>query len=351
MTFDWRTHLAVHPAADEFPLLSETDPKALQELAEDIRENGLQTCIVVALVPPVSDANIGVEHKWLLLDGRNRLDALALLGQIEPPQEPRHHPGYPDFPMLPRIMTKVNDRDAYDVVEAADDEEGHAKLFRAAVSLNVRRRHLTAEQKRDLITKLLKVQPESSDRKIAKAVKADHKTVGDVRSGMVERGEIPHVEKRTDSQGRKQPSKRRQPETDKATASWKAPAIEEAAALMDVDADMVRDAKHVFDNGWPELVAAVDRDEITVAEALAMMRDEEVREANIAAFAMKFTPATHVGVIADGEFESRFRSWFQSKDFDDDSKEILRTILTNAAQTLTILAQEIEIAADHKEAA
>ena len=34
---NWRDHLAVHPAAELFPLLSETDPAALKELAEDIR--------------------------------------------------------------------------------------------------------------------------------------------------------------------------------------------------------------------------------------------------------------------------------------------------------------------------
>jgi hypothetical protein len=30
---NWRDHLKVHPAADLFPLLSETDPAALKELA------------------------------------------------------------------------------------------------------------------------------------------------------------------------------------------------------------------------------------------------------------------------------------------------------------------------------
>jgi hypothetical protein len=34
--FPWRKHLPVHPAADEYPLLRETDPAAFQALVEDI---------------------------------------------------------------------------------------------------------------------------------------------------------------------------------------------------------------------------------------------------------------------------------------------------------------------------
>ena len=46
------------------------------------------------------------------------------------------------------------------------------------VSLNLHRRHLTAEQKRELIAKLIKMAPEKSNRQIAKTAKVDHKTVG-----------------------------------------------------------------------------------------------------------------------------------------------------------------------------
>jgi hypothetical protein len=42
--FDWRAHLKVHRAADLFPMMSETE---LQELAGDIRRNGLQTPILL----------------------------------------------------------------------------------------------------------------------------------------------------------------------------------------------------------------------------------------------------------------------------------------------------------------
>ena len=37
----WRDYLAVHPAADFFPLLAEYDPDAFKELVDDIKVNGL----------------------------------------------------------------------------------------------------------------------------------------------------------------------------------------------------------------------------------------------------------------------------------------------------------------------
>jgi hypothetical protein len=83
------------------------------------------------------------------------------------------------------------------------------------VSMNVARRHLTQEQKRELIAKLLEANPDRSDRRIAATTKTDHKTVGKVRRAKEARGEIPHVETKTDTTGRQQPSKRAQSRTDR----------------------------------------------------------------------------------------------------------------------------------------
>ena len=66
--FNWRAHLPVHPAADLFPLMSEAE---LKELAEDIKANGL----IDPIVTWAKDDN-------LLLDGRNRLDAMAHAGLL-----------------------------------------------------------------------------------------------------------------------------------------------------------------------------------------------------------------------------------------------------------------------------
>ena len=54
------------------------------------------------------------------------------------------------------------------------------------ISANIHRRHLTAEQKRELIAKLLKATPEKSDRQIAETVKASPTTVGTVRAEMIQ---------------------------------------------------------------------------------------------------------------------------------------------------------------------
>jgi hypothetical protein len=65
------TELPAHPAADLFPLLS---PEELQELADDIRLNGLREPIWL-----YDDPDLGK----VVLDGRNRLAACRMVG-VEP---------------------------------------------------------------------------------------------------------------------------------------------------------------------------------------------------------------------------------------------------------------------------
>jgi hypothetical protein len=164
----WRSWLRVHPAAELFPIPSDDDIRAL---ADDIRRHGQRE--------PVSfirdDKGLAV-----LLDGVTRLDARESTG----------------------LKIDLADRAVFEQLSSTID----ATAF--VISKNIHRRHLTAEQKRDLIAKLLKADPEKSDRQVAGLVKADHKTVGAVRSEMEGRGEIPHVEKRADTKGRQQPAKK-----------------------------------------------------------------------------------------------------------------------------------------------
>jgi hypothetical protein len=65
----WRGVLPVHPAAELFPMMSRHE---LLELGNDIKKNGLK--VPVILWSP----NNGRDH--YLLDGRNRLDAMELVG-------------------------------------------------------------------------------------------------------------------------------------------------------------------------------------------------------------------------------------------------------------------------------
>jgi hypothetical protein len=78
------------------------------------------------------------------------------------------------------------------------------------ISANIHRRHLTVEQKRELIGKLLKADPSKSDRQIAEKVNVDHKTVGSVRAEKESTGEIPQLKKTVgkDRKARAKPKRR-----------------------------------------------------------------------------------------------------------------------------------------------
>jgi hypothetical protein len=152
--FNWRVHLGVHPAAELFPLMAKAE---LKEHAENIQANGLIAPIIIWKE----------NDKSLLLDGRNRLDALALVGML----------GVDDRGIL-------IDAKSGDVIFQTYRRDGDGDPYEIALSLNVHRRHLNAEQKRQLIAKVLKAKPATSNRQIASIVKADDKTVASVRSVM-----------------------------------------------------------------------------------------------------------------------------------------------------------------------
>lgn len=138
--FNWRARLRVHRAAELFPRMSEAE---LEELAEDIKTHGLRAPIV----------GWASSEGHFLLDGRNRLDALAQLGLLYETAD--HHVG---------IKKWTGDRWS----DRPDGELVFQNFYTGdpwaiALSLNVHRRHLTSEQKRDLITKLLKAKLEATN--------------------------------------------------------------------------------------------------------------------------------------------------------------------------------------------
>ena len=161
-TKTWRDTTVVHPLANEFPSMSDVE---LKELAEDIRKNRQREPVVFAEIGGVRT----------LIDGRHRLDACAMIGEK-----------------------------AWETTATELKDDAAIRAF--IISHNVHRRHLTSEKRRELIARVLKTQPEQSNRAIAAQVKADDKTVGAVRQELESRAEIPHVAKRTDKKGRKQPA-------------------------------------------------------------------------------------------------------------------------------------------------
>jgi len=187
----WRDGLPVHPAADLLPLMSETDPAGFKALAEDIKEHGITVPIVLWTEAPGSRCS--------LLDGRNRLDAMELAG-IKITANKR---GVPNDVLC---TFRYGFRDKYSIGGEFTDTDPYAYV----ISANIHRRHLTAEQKRELITKLLKATPEKSNRQIAETVKASHNTVGAVRAEMESTGQIDQLKKTTgkDGKARKLPAKK-----------------------------------------------------------------------------------------------------------------------------------------------
>ena len=156
VTRSWRDVLPIHPAAELFPRLP---PDQLRALADDIKAHGIQTHIVVWDDP---------ENGRSLLDGISRLDAAALAGVLVILEDGQiliacdHYYG----PVDQRCIGPNDGIDPYALV----------------ISLNIHRRHLDSQQKRDLIDRVLKATPEKPNRRIAAVAGVTHKVVARVSS-------------------------------------------------------------------------------------------------------------------------------------------------------------------------
>lgn len=82
-----------------------------------------------------------------------------------------------------------------------------AELRTFAYSLNLNRRHLTREQRRDLIAQSLRQDPQLADREHARRTGASPTTVGAVRTRLEDAGDVSKLDTRTDALGRQQPAR------------------------------------------------------------------------------------------------------------------------------------------------
>jgi ParB-like chromosome segregation protein Spo0J len=161
--------LQFHPLADLIPPMRDEEFAAL---VNNIKQNGLQEEIVL--------------HEGMILDGRHRYRACLAAGwdeaTIRLPLHVRH--------FCPEV-------------------DGDPAAY--VISKNIHRRHLTAEQKRDALVKLVAAQPEKSDRELAKQAKVSHPTIAKARREAEATGKALPVDKRLGSDGkaRKQPAKRK----------------------------------------------------------------------------------------------------------------------------------------------
>jgi hypothetical protein len=183
-TQPWRDVLPVHPAAELFPPMS---PDDLRTLGEDIIKNGLTSPIALWRADPKAPEQ--------LLDGRNRLDAIEMMTGCQVIVGPPSLMAGEDFVACDKVIVLDKSVDPYAYV----------------ISANIHRRHLTAEKKRELVAELIKQQPNKSDRQIAEQAKSNRTTVGQIRKGLENTGDVSIVDTRTDRKGRKQPTKRKSP--------------------------------------------------------------------------------------------------------------------------------------------
>ena len=209
------------------PVADDERRRTRRSLAADIKANGLQQPIVVW--EDNTEAAKGSEGPFptYLLDGRNRLAALKLLGIKDPRDAPRakaaqYTPGWGVRYLS--ALVKTSDLTSRGMSKPKWRPDVNPITF--VLSMNVHRRHLTSAQKREAIAAYLKADPTTSDRKVAKELGVDNKTAAKVRADLEARAEIPHVPTRTDSAGRKQPATKRKP-TPKPKATPKPEPIDE----------------------------------------------------------------------------------------------------------------------------
>jgi hypothetical protein len=194
-TQGWRSVLKVHPAADLFPMMPDDE---LLALAKDIEANDLKSPIVIWSPDPNFTRWLRRRGKrrpppeFYLVDGRNRLTALEQCGRLE-----FNEAGWPS------IESGFDFDRAITALDYGDDP------YEYVVSANIHRRHLSGEQKRELIAKLIKVDPSKSDRQIAEVAKASPTTIGTVRAKMETAGDVSKLDTRTDTRGRAQPARKK----------------------------------------------------------------------------------------------------------------------------------------------
>jgi hypothetical protein len=236
------TRYDFHPIADIFPLMAGAEFDAL---VADIKANGVREPIKL--------------FDGMILDGRNRYRACVELNW-EPP---------------------CHNLSGIDPVVYV-------------ISANIHRRHLNAEDRAKYLATLIARAPEKSDRQLGRETGVDHKTIAHARAKGEDVGSIPHVDKRIDTKGRKQPATKKPDEkraarrkarqearSDRLSAEFEADAEQIAVDLIKLDRTLAqRLHAHLEKAKWLWLEDALGRalgseGNGTAAEASADKRREQ----------------------------------------------------------------------------
>jgi ParB-like chromosome segregation protein Spo0J len=212
------TILEPHPLSRLFPPISSED---FDKLAADIKLNGLHQAIV--------------RYQGKILDGNNRYRACELVKVV---------PKFADF--------------------TGDD----AAARNYVISVNIHRRHLSPDQRREIIATLLKADPSKSDRQIAATAKVDNKTVAAVRGRMESTEEIPQLESTTGADGKARKRKR------KGGSKGKAITFQEV-----IDGKTARNAYHVLEEHLLDALQEInDRSSFDHADEYAQATIEKLQD-------------------------------------------------------------------------
>jgi ParB-like nuclease domain len=174
----WQTP-PVHPAVTKLPMMTDAE---LDELAKDIKKNGLQEPIILWRDNSAAADGATGPFPLYLLDGRNRLAALKRIGITDPRRAKTGQGGYTE---KVRILDALQEGLAVSRGKTATTWKVDTNPTTFVLSMNVRRRHLTPAQKRRATTAYLEADPTASNRKVARALGVDREMVGQVRKEAV----------------------------------------------------------------------------------------------------------------------------------------------------------------------
>ncbi len=197
-------------------MMSESE---LDELTSDIREHGLIEPIVFwadNTAQKESGQHWGLEHcPKYLLDGRSRLEALGRLGlSLDDVRCATKRPSDP-FRIIPAWKRQPLPGGAI-----GSWPWRYLDPWAYVLSVNVRRRHLTQAQKRQVVESVLRRRPDLTDRALAKLAGFDHKTAAARRAAAEASGEIPRIlpAERIEADGRR--ARARKTTTPAAEPDW-----------------------------------------------------------------------------------------------------------------------------------
>jgi hypothetical protein len=168
---------------------------------DELRTTG-KDIMTIGLTSPIVLWQAHAKAPYQLLDGRNRLDAIEASTGC---------PVQVVLEAVSRSSAKIWSIKAGEWIR--DDRvtvlDGLVDPYAYVVSANIRRRHLTPEERQNALINLIARAPEKSDRQISREVGVDHKTIASARAKGEDVGSFPHVSTRVDSKGRRQPATKR----------------------------------------------------------------------------------------------------------------------------------------------